>query len=325
MPTPYVFYSWQSDSPAKSNRYFIRSCLSEALKSISNESELEEAIRLESDTTGLPGTPDIASSIFERIASASVFVADVTLCCGSAGSRMSPNPNVLIEVGYAFRAIGDAKVLLVMNEEHGGTKQLPFDLAHKRWPIRYNLGDSSPPGATSTGNQKVQLTNNFRQAIRLILERTKPTEHTVKPLQSTAGIEERIRESEPRQDWEMIASGARSIATYKHDVNLRLEIHYDADGIQNDKYTDSWANQHRDSRAIGYWCDIYYGASPVRRTILVSVDGGRALLPIPRQRDSEGKICEVLPLDYAIARIFDHMGTLDGYLQRSGLSLSSPT
>lgn len=65
---------------------------------------MDEAIRLEHDTAGIPGTPDIASTIFAKIRDAGVFVADLTLLPHTGSGKRSPNPNVLIELGYAFSA-----------------------------------------------------------------------------------------------------------------------------------------------------------------------------------------------------------------------------
>ena len=57
-----VFYSWQSDLPNKTNRGLIEQALGRAVKVISENGHLEQAIRLDSDTTGVPGSPDIAET-----------------------------------------------------------------------------------------------------------------------------------------------------------------------------------------------------------------------------------------------------------------------
>lgn len=75
-----IFYSWQSDLQQKYNRFFIRDCLRAALKQLENEPDYGESVRLDSDTEGVPGTPDIATTIFDKISSCSVFVADISYC-----------------------------------------------------------------------------------------------------------------------------------------------------------------------------------------------------------------------------------------------------
>lgn len=65
---------------------------------------------IDRDTVGVSGSPDIGQTIFQKIDKAAVFVADVSIInAGSDEDRQTPNPNVLIELGYAMRAIGPAR------------------------------------------------------------------------------------------------------------------------------------------------------------------------------------------------------------------------
>ncbi len=138
-----VFYSWQSDTEAKFNRHFQLDCLKAAVKKINRELELDEPIREDHDTKGITGTPDIASTILSKIESCEVFLADITFICHSEKRALS-NPNVLIELGYAMHALGSDRVINIMNTAFGEPKdKIPFDLAHKRWPITYNLSDDN--------------------------------------------------------------------------------------------------------------------------------------------------------------------------------------
>jgi hypothetical protein len=135
-------------------------------------------------------------------------------------------------------------------------------------------------------------------------------------------VEQRILLSDPQEDWERVSTEISSIAVNKSDVNLRLAINYLEEGQQCRDFKEEWANRHPDPHATGYWCDIYYGSTHVSRNILVSVDGGRAMLPIPRQKGIDEKLTEVLPSDYRVAQIFDTLGTLDEYMARSRLTLA---
>jgi hypothetical protein len=49
--------------------------------------------------------------------------------------RSIPNPNILIELGYAVAKKGWERIICVMNQQYGGPSKLPFDLQHRRWPI----------------------------------------------------------------------------------------------------------------------------------------------------------------------------------------------
>jgi hypothetical protein len=140
-----IFYSWQSD--VRVNRNFIRSALERAVTNLNSELQLEEADReilIDQDTQGLPGSPPIADAILAKIRTTDIFLADLTFIDdGAAGARKTPNPNVMLEYGYALHALGDAKLIGVFNEAFGSPSELPFDLAHRRWPIRFSFTDQS--------------------------------------------------------------------------------------------------------------------------------------------------------------------------------------
>ncbi|MFZ0929849.1 MAG: hypothetical protein WAN11_14680 [Syntrophobacteraceae bacterium] len=62
-----VFYAWQSDSPSSVNRNFIESAATLALKQIKAAGTIEAAPRLDKDTKDVPGIPDIANTILQKI------------------------------------------------------------------------------------------------------------------------------------------------------------------------------------------------------------------------------------------------------------------
>lgn len=127
-----VFYSWQSDLPNTSNRGFIEKALRKAVKEIADDESINVEPVIDRDTAGVGGSPEISGTIFDKIAKADIFVADVSIINKDEKSRKVPNPNVLIELGYAFKALGHNKVILIMNTEFGGLEYLPFDLRTRR-------------------------------------------------------------------------------------------------------------------------------------------------------------------------------------------------
>ena len=154
-----IFYSWQSDLPNSTNRGFIQACLEEAIKELKNDQELQLEIALDRDTDGVPGSPDIGQTIFSKIDSAVVFVSDVSIIQIDS-KRPSPNPNVLLELGYAFKNIGSAGVIMVMNANFGKPELLPFDLKQKRI-ITYNL-----PEGVDKSSEKKRLIKVFLEALK---------------------------------------------------------------------------------------------------------------------------------------------------------------
>jgi len=71
-----IFYSWQSDLPKNQTRNFIRKCIDEAID-LAEESKAIEAIRDEA-TTGVTGSPNIVTTLFDKIDDCDLFVADIT-------------------------------------------------------------------------------------------------------------------------------------------------------------------------------------------------------------------------------------------------------
>jgi uncharacterized protein (DUF2164 family) len=136
-----IFYSWQSDLPNNSNWTFIENCLSLATKELK---ALEPSIIIDIDraTRDDTGSPDITESIFTKITNSSVFVADISIVNGLSDGRKTPNPNVLIELGYAARTLGWEKIICICNTDFGGLDNLPFDLRNRR-VMPYSLKDKN--------------------------------------------------------------------------------------------------------------------------------------------------------------------------------------
>src|SRR6266545_1843834 len=137
-----VFYSWQSDRPNSTNRGFIGAALERAAKAIHKDDSIEVEPVVDRDTAGVAGSPDIAGTIFAKIRTADIFVPDVTLITPPESIRPSPNPNVLLELGYAIEARGWDQIVMVMNTAYGGPDLLPFDLRGRR-VVTYQVADAA--------------------------------------------------------------------------------------------------------------------------------------------------------------------------------------
>ena len=109
-----IFYAWQSDRPNNLCRGLIRRALEDAVKELEAATDIQDAerdgIEIDSDTLNIPGSPPVAETIFEKIRESNVFVADLTPIDlivpedDDAGHRRQPppNPNVMLEYGYAL-------------------------------------------------------------------------------------------------------------------------------------------------------------------------------------------------------------------------------
>ena len=167
-----VFFSWQSDRPQREGRNFVENALKIALERLSQNVELEQSIRenirLDKDTKGVPGSPPIFDTILRKIDKAAIFIPDFTFVGESAEHEPIPNPNVLIEYGYALKAVGHHRIVGVMNVAFGSPESLPFDLAHHRFPIAYNLPEGAPDEVRR--EQRNMLAGVFEKALKDVLD-----------------------------------------------------------------------------------------------------------------------------------------------------------
>lgn len=168
-----IFYSWQSDLDAKSNRYAIEDSLKETQKLLEKDSI---SVVIDQATKREVGTPDIVETILKKITQSDIFVCDVTYInhdcrCSRGGSaiRKTPNPNVLFELGYALRILGWERVLIILNTNYGKIDDLPFDL-DKRRVLFYCCNGENRKEAIQ------KLAGNLKGGIKAIIEKnpTKP-------------------------------------------------------------------------------------------------------------------------------------------------------
>ena len=160
-----VFYSWQSDLPNRTNRAFIVDALEQAARAVRSDASVGIDPVVDRDTAGVPGSPGIAATIFAKIADADIFVPDVSLVTSHHAKRPSPNPNVLLELGFAMSQLSWDRVVMVMNTAFGDPTRLPFDLRGHR-VVTYNCSDEL--GTIKTGEQRA-LEKKLTDAITAIL------------------------------------------------------------------------------------------------------------------------------------------------------------
>ena len=169
-----VFWSWQSDLDSRVTREVIRYALDAAITMLAADVEEAERPSLTSDTQGVAGTPDIVATILRKIDAAAVFVGDVTPIAVSSSGKACANPNVLLEMGYANRALTEHRVIQVWNTAFEGAAldKLPFDMRGRRGPIGFHL----PVGADTAELRRVRgdLTKQLAAALTLSLGQLPP-------------------------------------------------------------------------------------------------------------------------------------------------------
>lgn len=173
-PKQTVFYSWQSDSLPKANRYFIQAALNRAIKVLASKDSIAVEPVFDSDTRNVAGAPKIADTIFTKIDAAAILVADVTIISRTHGKtakerKALPNPNVLVELGYALKVLGDERLVLIANTAFGHIEDLPFDLLGRR-TLPYTLREKDLEQNAEGQKVRRQVRDQLQLALETALE-----------------------------------------------------------------------------------------------------------------------------------------------------------
>jgi hypothetical protein len=168
-----IFYSWQRDTPPTVGRNFIERALQQAVARIAEDTNIEDAVRdeisVDRDTLGTPGFAPIVETIFRKIDNSAIFVPDLTFVGTRLDGRPSPNPNVLIEYGWAIKSIGYERVMPIMNTAFGepNAETMPFDMRHLRYPILYHCAADADEATRK--KERDALAHSIEKALAAIL------------------------------------------------------------------------------------------------------------------------------------------------------------
>ncbi|WP_419685907.1 TIR domain-containing protein [Serratia marcescens] len=128
-----IFFSWQSQLDKNKNTNFIRNALRKAIKKIESKKK-NIKITLDEATRGETGSPSITETIQQKIPLCNIFIADVSIISPKNNKNiLTPNPNVMFELGLAVAEIGWPRIICLVNENYEHTiNDLPFDIRGQR-------------------------------------------------------------------------------------------------------------------------------------------------------------------------------------------------
>lgn len=126
-----IFYCWENNIPKQKN--IIEKIIKKSIKDLKKE-DSTTIIELDRDTKNKIGAVDIVNTIFHKINESDLFIADVSF----VNINKTPNPNVLIELGYAINHLGNERIILLFNSAKGKPEKLPFDI-NKMRVLSFNL------------------------------------------------------------------------------------------------------------------------------------------------------------------------------------------
>jgi hypothetical protein len=139
---PWVFFSWQSDSP--DIRAEIESTLKEIIEEINKTRNPRQPLELKNSDEPTPGSHNIVEELKKNIDHSLVVVADVTNVAvvdrKDGKEKWVPNPNVVFEMSYSFvKKTNDQVILIRKTGLSGPQDQAPFDYFQNRMNSYSNL------------------------------------------------------------------------------------------------------------------------------------------------------------------------------------------
>ena len=168
-----IFFSWQADTETRSGRNLVERALERAASRIGADTEVEEAVReiaVDRDTKNVPGSPPIVDTIFRKIDNAGVFVPDLTFVGKRLDGRPTPNSNVLVEYGWALKALTHARIVPVMDTAYGEPvgDAMPFDCV--TCVTRSRTTAAKPRMRIPEGGLVEDLAKKLESALRAVFE-----------------------------------------------------------------------------------------------------------------------------------------------------------
>jgi hypothetical protein len=167
-----IFYSWQEDINPKINKYYLKDCIEKAIKEINKNNKFN--ISLDRDTYRVSGSPDIIDEILKKISNSDIFIADISIINKNKFKvfkqrKMTPNPNVLFELGFAVSKLGWNRIICLTNLEFGKIENLPFDIRKNR-VTKFKNSAKNHSSPNSKNQSKSQLIETLKSAINSILD-----------------------------------------------------------------------------------------------------------------------------------------------------------
>ena len=211
-----VFWSWQSDHPSKIAKNFVKEAFHSSLKIMEENLDINfdsrpDEVKLDNDTKGLIGPVDILDELKKKIDACDHYLADITPVGRTEAGKALPNPNVMIELGYALKTKSIEQITFVANSHfYKGVKDLPFDISKRRQPLCYKLRPNSK-------EEKIKReTNKFAQVLLQAIQSVKPLTEVKDALAANA--------LSPTDRYSFLRDGSSEIIGYVRSQEKRFRV-----------------------------------------------------------------------------------------------------
>lgn len=231
-----IFFSWASENK---NISILRNAIEEAVQELNKIEYRGLHYQYEEATRDEPGSPHIVQTIFKKISFCDCAIFDVTPFYSFTGNinktdKLSPNPNVIFEYGYAMATIGEGRCILLVNDERIEDNSLPFDIRQNR--------------ASKINGNKAQLKKRIYEYIRKIID-AKPN----KPISHRKEFE-----TDKLLANELIDKIDKSVKIFNESCNQRRIY------LENIEYIDSLRNLLKAPETIFFDPDLEEGLQDVK-------------------------------------------------------------
>lgn len=126
-----MYFSGQVDLPTEDNCDFITSCLNNSIKRLSKTVQFNLVKNIDDVNGNVPDIYISSEKTFKNILCARIFVADISIINPYKRFRKCPNPNVLLNLGYAINTLGWDRLICICNTDSGKIENLPYELRNR--------------------------------------------------------------------------------------------------------------------------------------------------------------------------------------------------
>lgn len=118
-----------------------------------------------------------------------------------------------------------------------------------------------------------------------------------------------------RDDWKSCSVAGVYVLTFIHNISIQLR---QEENDELERFSEPWANSFPDRNAYRDIYVLYFNSSPITKYFFVSVDGGRASLPIPKSQEN----LVVTSQMYNLGRVVNsNEHDYEAYFQRAKLKI----